>query len=271
MTLDPAADITDVYAFVSYDQANLDPAPADRQGDAHHERRSRARSRARARTTTPSTTTSSTRSTSTTTGTAMRRDVIYQFRFQTEVRSPGPVHRHARWRPAAADQRHRRPGQRGHVARPALHGDRAARLQGGREGAEVRVEDGALRRAAPAHGAVEHRPAHHAEVRPALRQQGIRTDAATGIRVFAGQHAETFAIDLGAVFDTVNLRVENATPIPMAGRRCPIQTAAEDANDFVNPFGINAFSGFNMNSIAIEVPISAPHAGRSARPTPRTA
>ena len=31
MTLDPAADITDVYAFVSYDQANLDRQPADRK------------------------------------------------------------------------------------------------------------------------------------------------------------------------------------------------------------------------------------------------
>src|SRR5215470_5599645 len=31
MTLDPAADITDVYAFVSYDQVNLDRAPQDRK------------------------------------------------------------------------------------------------------------------------------------------------------------------------------------------------------------------------------------------------
>jgi hypothetical protein len=60
-----------------------------------------------------------------------------------------------------------------------------------------------------------------------LRQQGIRTDAATGIRVFAGQNAETFTIDLGAVFDTVNLRVENASVIPMARPPLPIQTAAE--------------------------------------------
>ncbi len=36
----------------------------------------------------------------------------------------------------------------------------------------------------------------------------FKTDGATGIRVFAGQRAETFAIDLGAVFDTLNLRVE---------------------------------------------------------------
>ena len=40
----------------------------------------------------------------------------------------------------------------------------------------------------------------------ALAAQGIYSDGAGGIRVFAGQRAETFYIDLGAVFDTVNLR-----------------------------------------------------------------
>jgi len=40
---------------------------------------------------------------------------------------------------------------------------------------------------------------------PALAAQGIYSDAATGVRVFAGQRAETFYIDLGAVFDTLNL------------------------------------------------------------------
>ena len=41
---------------------------------------------------------------------------------------------------------------------------------------------------------------------PALAAQGIYTDAADQVRVFAGQRAETFYIDLGAVFDTLNLR-----------------------------------------------------------------
>jgi hypothetical protein len=61
---------------------------------------------------------------------------------------------------------------------------------------------------------------------PALAAQGIYTDSATGIRVFAGQRAETFYIDLGAVFDTLNLR-----------RRLPTH------------------SGANISTIAIEVPI----------------
>ncbi|WP_342349991.1 DUF4331 domain-containing protein [uncultured Nitrospira sp.] len=79
----------------------------------------------------------------------------------------------------------------------------------------------------------------------ALVDQGMYTDSETGIRVFAGQRAETFAIDLGAVFDTVNLR-----------RFPPILDENEDNNDDANPFGINRFSGTNINSIVIEVPIS---------------
>src|SRR5713226_2136122 len=79
----------------------------------------------------------------------------------------------------------------------------------------------------------------------ALAAQGIYTDGATSIRVFAGQRAETFYIDLGAVFDTANLR-----------RFPPLLSAGEDANDGVNPFGVNRFSGFNVHTIAIEVPIT---------------
>jgi hypothetical protein len=78
-----------------------------------------------------------------------------------------------------------------------------------------------------------------------LAAQGMYADSSTGISVFAGQRAETFYIDLGAVFDTANLR-----------RFPPLLSEAEDANDSVNPFGVNRFSGTNVNSIVIEVPIS---------------
>ncbi len=61
--------------------------------------------------------------------------------------------------------------------------------------------------------------------------------------MFAGQRAETFYIDLGAVFDTLNLR-----------RYLPLLSAAEDV-DNVNPFGNNRFAKTNINTIAIEVPI----------------
>jgi hypothetical protein len=80
---------------------------------------------------------------------------------------------------------------------------------------------------------------------PALAAQGIFTDPATGVRVFAGQRAETFYIDPGAVFDMLNLR-----------RSLPALTAAGQDADNVNPFGVNRFSGANVSAIAIEVPIT---------------
>ncbi|MGH8650916.1 MAG: DUF4331 domain-containing protein [Gammaproteobacteria bacterium] len=66
-----------------------------------------------------------------------------------------------------------------------------------------------------------------------------------GGRVFAGQRDETFYIDLGATFDTLNFRAA-----------APILTDPQDANDGRNPFGNDMFSGFNVNTIAIEIPIS---------------
>jgi len=79
----------------------------------------------------------------------------------------------------------------------------------------------------------------------ALAAQGIYT-LANGGKVFAGQRDETFYIDLGATFDTLNLR-----------RTPPVVTAAEDADDNHNAFGTDMLSGFNVNTIAIEVPISS--------------
>ncbi len=79
----------------------------------------------------------------------------------------------------------------------------------------------------------------------ALAAQGIYP-LSNGGRVFAGQRDETFYIDLGATFDTLNLR-----------RSPPVLSVVEDANDASNPFGNDAFSGFNISTIAIEVPITA--------------
>ena len=80
-----------------------------------------------------------------------------------------------------------------------------------------------------------------------LAQQGLYTlkSGNDSVRVFAGQREDPFYIDLGAVFDTLHLR-----------RAVPALTMAEDANDKVNPFGIDMLSGFNVNTIALEVPAS---------------
>jgi hypothetical protein len=94
-----------------------------------------------------------------------------------------------------------------------------------------------------------------------LAAQGTYTLSGGNVRVFAGQREDPFYIDLGAVFDSLNLR-----------RFPPIETAAEDANDNVNPFGVDMLSGFNVNTIALEVPASlltADGAGAGATTTPK--
>jgi hypothetical protein len=79
----------------------------------------------------------------------------------------------------------------------------------------------------------------------ALRQQGVYT-LNNGMRVFAGTVADPFFVDLGAAFDSLNFRTS-------AGGG--VLSAAVDADDAHN-YAPNALAGFNVNSIALEVPIS---------------
>ena len=246
MALDPAADITDVYAFVSYDQANLNRAPQNRKvtfimnvipgqepgsGPNYFAFDDNVRYQFIV---------DNDRS-----GGGLD-DIVYEVQFKTEVTNPGQFIRPVAIPPVTG-----------------LVGDKAAGLasiqrytvtelrncqvtgDGLKHCYRTELFDGKFKPTVPSNIGPRTMPDYKR-----LADQGIFTDSSTGIRVFAGQRAETFAIDLGAVFDTINLRVE--TP---PSRSLPVQTAAEDANDTVNPFGINNFSGFNINTIAIEVPI----------------
>ncbi len=78
-----------------------------------------------------------------------------------------------------------------------------------------------------------------------LCKQGIY-DAGNGIRVWAGTADDPFFIDLGAAFDTLNFRT-------MAGGG--VLSQAQDSNDLFN-WAPDSVSGFNVNTIAIEVPIA---------------
>ena len=64
------------------------------------------------------------------------------------------------------------------------------------------------------------------------------------IRVFAGTVADPFFIDLGAAFDSFNFR---------KGAGGGVLSPGQEANDLSNA-APNAVSGFNVNTIAIEVP-----------------
>lgn len=80
---------------------------------------------------------------------------------------------------------------------------------------------------------------------PALAAQGIYS-LGDGIKVFAGTVDDPFYIDLGATFDSLNFRI---------GAGGGVLSAAQDANDNVNTAS-DTVSGYNVNTIAIEVPIA---------------
>jgi hypothetical protein len=77
-----------------------------------------------------------------------------------------------------------------------------------------------------------------------LFKQGIY-DLGNGVRVFAGTVDDPFYIDLGAAFDSLNFRMG------VGG----ILSPTVDADDAHN-YAADAVAGFNVNSIVLEVPIT---------------
>ena len=78
-----------------------------------------------------------------------------------------------------------------------------------------------------------------------LRSQGVYS-LLDNVRVFAGTVADPFFVDLGAAFDSLNFRMA-------AGGG--VLSAAVDADD-KNNYAPNSLAGFNVNTIALEVPIT---------------
>jgi hypothetical protein len=242
---DPTADITDVYTFASYDQENLNRKPEDRKvtfimnvipgqepgsGPNYYDFDDLVRYQFIV---------DNDRD-----GSGLD-DIVYEFEFKTSVTNPsqfirpvagvGPL-------PPVTEL-----DGAGAAGLASIQYYRITELRGCRNTRDglrdckrrTRLFDGGMLPTVPSNIGPRTMPNYED-----LANKGIFLDQKTGIRVFAGQRAETFAIDLGAVFDTLNFR-----------RGLPVQTVAEDANDKANPFGANNFSGFNINTIALEVPI----------------
>lgn len=91
----------------------------------------------------------------------------------------------------------------------------------------------------------------------ALFQQGIH-DLPAGIRAFAGTTDDAFFIDLGGAFDTANLRSTVAPGVLDAARDAAAENVAADT-----------VSGYAVNTIAIEVPVQ--YLTRTGRIEPATA
>lgn len=242
MAQDPTADLTDVYAFVSYDQENLNREPQDRKVTlimnvipGQH----------------PSDGPNYFNFADDVVYTlhvdndqdGVANDVEYEFRFATENRpvggkggltSPVPLLGNPAIPTAlplqgitALDG----PGSEGLTRRQRytvteVRGEKRTRLFSGLVAVPSNVGSATM-------------PDYES-----LAAKGIYTDATHRIKVFAGQRAETFYIDLGATFDTLNFR-----------RSPPLLNGSGEDTDNVNPFGINRFANTNVSTIAIEVPI----------------
>ena len=163
-------------------------------------------------------------------------DVTFQFRFQTQIRNPGVFTGFVG-------------NLAGFPAITALDGDGS---QGfslrqtysvtmvTKAGGSVPISDDQVLYAVPTNVGARTMPSY-----PALRSQGIYT-LYNGVRVFAGTVADPFFIDLGGVFDSLNLRKSASAPV---------LSAAVDGDDH-NNYAPNALAGFNVNSIVLEVPIT---------------
>src|SRR5215470_1026323 len=220
MALDPGADISDVYAFVSYDAANVARPAAERKATLIMN-------------VVPSQEPSSGPNYFAFDDNVLYQlhvdndrdgaaeDLVYEFKFETEQRNPDQFIATLAVPPVTAPDG---PGAAGmsRIQRYTVTEYRGCSFK--RKGPKdcdsvTPLFGGALLPTAPSNIGPRTTPDYEQTA-----AQAIQTDPATGIRVFAGQRAETFAIDLGAVFDTLNLRVENAVPIPGFRPPLPVQT-----------------------------------------------
>ena len=162
-------------------------------------------------------------------------DVIFQFRFHTEIRLPGVftgfVGGIAGIPPITALDG---PGSEG------LNLRQTYTVSTVKNGRHYDLTDGQTLFAVPTNVGPRTMPSYSE-----LRQQGIY-EIAQGVRVFAGTVADPFFIDLGAAFDSLHFRMA-------AGGG--VLSPAKDADDHHN-FAPNSLSGFNCNSIVLEVPIT---------------
>jgi hypothetical protein len=188
-------------------------------------------------------------------------DVTFRFRFQTEIRapklftgfagagggvnapgnSPAPVPPGTRIVPPAITSLDG-PGSAGLSLRQTY----TVQMVRDHRTFDLRAENGSSLFAVPTNVGPRTMPQYEE-----LAEQGIYTlqgnGGASDIRVFAGTAADPFFIDLGAAFDTFNFR-NTGSGVP------GVLTPAQDADDHLN-LAPNAVSGFNVNTIVIEVPI----------------
>ncbi|MFB3906381.1 MAG: DUF4331 domain-containing protein [Acidobacteriota bacterium] len=173
-------------------------------------------------------------------------DVVFQFRFSTEYQLPGVYTALA----GVGDQGANQPGTQNLVVPPRITSFsdpglnlrqtyKVTMIRGGRTVELTNADDGSFLFVVP--GNAGPRTMDY----EALFAQGTY-QMTEGISVFAGTTDDPFWIDLGAAFDTANFRT--------LGSGVPgVLTASEDQAS--QNFASDTVSGYAVNAIAIEVPI----------------
>jgi len=245
--LDHAADITDFYAFVSYDHPgfvtfilNVDPFLQPSNGPNYFPFDP-----------------SIVYEINVDNSQNALPDVVFQFRFQTHILDSGlPVGFAGAGNGIDAPANSPAPVKPGTPIVPpaitSLTGEGAAGLSlqqtfavnMNKGGNSIALTSGSPLIAVPSNAGPRTMPNYDA-----LAAQGVYEltgPGVTGVRVWAGTAADPFFIDLGATFDSLNYR---------AGSGVEALTPEQDADDQLNS-APNSVAGFNVNTIAIEVPIT---------------
>src|SRR5229473_1860313 len=161
-------------------------------------------------------------------------DITFQFRFKTEIRQPGVFTGYVGgiggFPPITSLSG---PGSEGLSLRQTYSVTMV------KSGVSTDLTDGQTLFAVPSNVGPLTMPKYQG-----LFKQGIY-DLGKDVRVFAGTVDDPFYIDLGAAFDSLNFRMG------VGG----VLSAAEDADDTHN-YAPDTVAGFNVNSIVLEVPIT---------------
>ena len=174
-----------------------------------------------------------------------RDEVVFQFRFSTQYQLPTVPNALAGFSGAGSSTAPGVPPQITNFSNPGLNLRQTYTVTMIKNGERTQIvnADGSPFFAVPANAGP--RTMNYAD----LYTAGTYTDTSHGVGVFAGTVDDPFFIDLGAAFDTVNLRT-----IPGGSGVPGVLTASEDAAN--QNFVSDTVSGYAVDAIAIQVPIA---------------
>jgi hypothetical protein len=188
-----------------------------------------------------------------------RDDVVFQIRFSTQYQLPTVPTALAGFTSSSGGSAPGIPPQITDFANPGLNLRQTYTVTMIKHGVAtpIRNKDGSPFYAVPANAGP--RTLKYAD----LYAAGTYTDTNEGVSVFSGTVDDPFFIDLGGTFDTVNYRLLEGGP--PGGTGVPgVLSASEDAAN--QNFASDTVSGFAVDAIALQVPIDMLTSTRKVEP-----